>query len=80
MPELPLTRAKGKAKALVIEDHATTKSTTKPVAATPKEKDEKAAPKKPVMVVTKGPAQPDYKLRRDVLFTDLDRIVFGKHN
>lgn len=75
LPELPATREKGKAKAFVLPDpNAKVEKRSKPV------KPEKpAAPtvtKTPFMVVSKGPRQPDYKLKRDIVFTGLDRIVF----
>src|ERR1041384_4762548 len=32
------------------------------------------------MVVNRGPKQPDYKLKHDVLFTNLDKVVFRQEN
>lgn len=70
LPELPVTREKGKVEEFVIPGPSQ-KSASAP--ATPKEK---AAPKKAIMVVSKGPEQPDYHLKHDIHFTDLERVVF----
>jgi DNA ligase D-like protein (predicted polymerase) len=87
LTELPATREKGKAKAFVLPDpNATTptkagkeKNSPHKAAyekASKEDKADKPVSQKPFMVISKGPRQPDYKLKRDVLFTALDRIVF----
>jgi len=70
LPELPVTRAKGKVEEFVS-----------PIPAPAEKKEKPSAPKKTgvapaVMVVSKGPEQPDYDLKHDIHFTDLERIVF----
>jgi bifunctional non-homologous end joining protein LigD len=70
LPELPVTREKGKVEEFVSPIPSQQKTPAPP------EKKEKPAPKKAVMVVSKGPEQPDYDLKHDIHFTDLERIVF----
>ena len=69
LPELPVTREKGKTEEFVLPGPS--QKTPAPVA-----KKEKPTPKKAVMVVSKGPEQPDYDLKHEIRFTDLERIVF----
>jgi DNA ligase D-like protein (predicted polymerase) len=75
LPELPATREKGKAKAFVLPDQTSSSTGTRAKKDNPA-KTEKSPPKAPFMVVSKGARQPDYKLKRDVVFTGLDRVVF----
>jgi DNA primase len=82
LTELPVTREKGKAKAFVLPDPNATpptkagKKDTHKMGNDKSTKEDKSVQQTPFMVVSKGPRQPDYKLKRDVLFTGLDRIVF----
>ncbi len=76
LPELPTTREKGKEKEFVLPSE-TAKAETGKAKPSKKEK-EKPAPAKAVMFVDRGPKQPDFKLKRDIHFTDLDRLVFRK--
>jgi DNA ligase D-like protein (predicted polymerase) len=69
LPELPTTTVKGKHADFVLPDH-TTKSTGKP----PEKK--KEVEKKATMFIDRGPKQPDYKLKKDIEFTDLERVIF----
>ncbi|HEX8061063.1 MAG TPA: hypothetical protein VF473_09020 [Cyclobacteriaceae bacterium] len=70
LPELPAVREKSAPKEFI----SPTQSTPTPK----KQKEPKTPPvvKQPVMVINRGPKQPDYKLKHDILFTDLEKIVF----
>src|ERR1051325_6893268 len=74
LPELPAVREKTTPKEFV----SPTQSTPTPK----KQKEQKSSPvvKQPIMVVNRGPKQPDYKLKHDVLFTNLDKVVFRQEN
>lgn len=67
LPELPVFRDKG----AKTDFTGKKKETVVPTAA-------KKSPviEKPVMMVVKGPPQPDYKLKHSFQFNDLDRLVF----
>jgi bifunctional non-homologous end joining protein LigD len=67
LPELPTTREKG--------------ATTRYSLSEPQPKNEplkKPKPATPVMVVEKGPPQPNYKLKNNLRFTDLDKVFFRR--
>lgn len=70
LPESPVVRERSSVKEFV----SPTQSTPKP------EKKQKSPPvvKQPVMVVHRGPKQPDYKLRHHIEFTDLEKVIFRK--
>ena len=78
LPELPATREKGKEKEFMLPTQQTKTGTgqKKPAKKEKKETKETAAEHKATMYINRGPKQPDYKLKRDLLFTDLDRIAF----
>lgn len=80
LPELPATREKGKAKAFVLPGPGSAAKTRRPAKPVKQAKtvspSSSSAQTTPFMVVSKGPRQPDYKLKRDIVFTGLDRIVF----
>ncbi|HEY9049629.1 MAG TPA: hypothetical protein VIN08_27215 [Ohtaekwangia sp.] len=67
LPELPITKKKEKIEKYTIP-------VTKKINEIPKPK-EKAKPVKPVKVAEKKINQPDFKLKRKIHFTDLDRVV-----
>jgi len=69
LPELPVFRKKEKVEKVVIP---TSKVKSEPKAV----KKEKVEPKKARMVVNRGPKQPDYKLKHQFEFTDLDKVIF----
>lgn len=69
LPDLPLVRKKEKATKYVIP---APKLKTEP----PQEKKKKVEIAKVTKAPAKGPKQPDFKLRHDILFTDLQKIVF----
>lgn len=75
LPELPATRAKGKEKEFVLPAQQTKTETGKAKPAK-KEKTDTDAPKKATMFINRGPKQPDYKLKHEIEFTDLDRLAF----
>jgi len=78
LPELPAVREKTAPKEFISPTQST--PTPKKQKEQKGEKDQKekspAVFKQPIMVVNRGPKQPDYKLKHDILFTDLERIVF----
>jgi bifunctional non-homologous end joining protein LigD len=69
LPELPATRQKGKHADFVLPDH-----TAKPTGKQPDKP--KVVEKKATMFIDRGPKQPDYKLKKSIEFTDLERVVF----
>ena len=71
LPELPVTREKGAKQEFTIPTETSKTETGK----AKKQKENVVVPK-PTMFVSKGPAQPDYKLKRDIHFTDLERVTF----
>lgn len=73
LPELPVTRDKGAKQEFSIP--VETRPTETGKLKKEKSKETVVVPK-PTMFVSKGPAQPDYKLKRDIHFTDLDRVAF----
>lgn len=70
LPELPTTREKGKEKEFVLPAQPPKKEKEK------KEPVKAKEPAKATMFINRGPKQPDYKLKRDIHFTDLDRLAF----
>lgn len=75
LPELPTTREKGKEKEFVLPSQHTKSETGKK----PEKKDKaKPEPGKATMFINRGPKQPDYKLKHEIEFTDLDRLAFRK--
>jgi DNA ligase D-like protein (predicted polymerase) len=72
LPELPNVRKKEKAEKFTLP---TPKEKTEPKP-TKKEKPEKE--KKVAKVVERGPRQPDYKLKHELEFSNLDKILFRK--
>jgi len=69
LPELPVCREKTTPKEFV--------SPIQPSTSQPRpSKKETVVVKKPIMVIDRGPKQPDYKLKHDIHFTDPDRVVF----
>lgn len=75
LPELPSVREKSTPKEFI----SPTQSTPGPTS-TPKKQKEPTVVKQPIMVVNRGPKQPDYKLKHDILFTDLEKVVFRQEN
>jgi bifunctional non-homologous end joining protein LigD len=73
LPELPTTKEKGKEKDFVLPAQTAKAETGK---AKPAKKSKEEAPKKATMFIDRGPKQPDYKLKYEIEFTDLDRIAF----
>jgi bifunctional non-homologous end joining protein LigD len=78
LPELPTTREKGKEKEFVLP---TQTSKTEIGKAKPSKKEkasekESPAPGKATMFINRGPKQPDYKLKHEIEFSDLDRLAF----
>jgi bifunctional non-homologous end joining protein LigD len=70
LPELPVVRKKEKPQKFVFP---TGKSESKPIEKKPKGKAPKAATAK---IVEPGTKQPDYKLKHDIHFTGLEKIIF----
>lgn len=72
LPELPLTREKGKAQEFVLPDPNVTEEKQ------PKKLKKEPAPVKAFMTVSRNeqPPPPKYNLKRDVHFTELDKVVF----
>lgn len=69
LPDLPVARKKEKIEKFVFpapDAKAIPQSQTKT----------KIQEKKSVKVIGKGPRQPDYRLKHEIAFTDLDKIVF----
>lgn len=79
LPELPVLRKKEKAEKFTIPA-PTAKSEPKPASRenghAKKEQQAKGETKKAARVVDLWPKQPDYKLKHDIHFTGLERIVF----
>jgi bifunctional non-homologous end joining protein LigD len=71
LPDLPVVRKKEKPGKFVFP---TPDAKTKSAPA----KDKKAEPKKAVKIAEKGPRQPDYRLKKKIQFTDLEKIVYRK--
>jgi DNA ligase D-like protein (predicted polymerase) len=74
LPELPAVRERSAPKEFVSPTQSTP---------TPKKQKEQKQPtivKQPIMVVNRGPKQPDYKLKHEIIFTDLDKVVFRQEN
>ncbi len=69
LPELPNTREKGKQQDFVLPDHS-----VKPIVKQPEKK--KVVEKKATMFIDRGPRQPDYRLKKTITFTDLERVVY----
>ena len=84
VPELPATREKGKEKEFVLPAQTTKTETGQKKPAKKDKKEEKeskstkgtATEHKATMYINRGPKQPDYKLKHELLFTDLDRLAF----
>ncbi|MEJ7644946.1 MAG: hypothetical protein WKF87_10145 [Chryseolinea sp.] len=72
LAEIPTLRKKGKTEKYVFPVAAKTKPESKPG------KLEKAPTPRAVMFVHKGPKQPDYKLKHNIEFSNLDKVVFRK--
>jgi len=73
LPELPATREKGKEKEFVLPTQTSKTETGK---AKPAKKEAAPAPGKATMFINRGPKQPDYKLKHEIGFSDLDRLAF----
>ena len=69
LPELPVVRKKEKPEKFVFPSGKSKAEST--------EKKEKAGPKKAAAIVPeKGPRQPSYKLKHEVHFTELEKVIF----
>jgi bifunctional non-homologous end joining protein LigD len=76
LSDLPVVRKKSKTEKYVFPDPKVKpepKARKSEMAPTRKEK---AVAKKSPKAVDKGPRQPDYKLKRKIAFTDLDKVIF----
>jgi DNA primase len=71
LPDFPTTRAKGKEKEFVLPTQSTKVETGKA-----KPAKEKPFVAKATMFINRGPKQPDYKLKHEIEFSDLDRLAF----
>jgi DNA ligase D-like protein (predicted polymerase) len=85
LPELPAVRKKEKIEKFVLPTPGTTteskpskkeKGAAKKHAPTKAESKKATPEKKAHMVVIKSPRQPDYDLKKEIFFTDLDRVIF----
>jgi bifunctional non-homologous end joining protein LigD len=70
LPELPVVRKKGKAEKYVIP------TTPAPKSHTPAPAKKKAVAARASSTADKGPRQPDFKLRHEIHFTNLEKIIF----
>jgi DNA ligase D-like protein (predicted polymerase) len=73
LPELPLVRKKEKADKFVFPGPTVKIKSPTPVKAAKKEKPTRA---KVVEMIVKGPKQPNYKLKHDIHFSNLDKVLF----
>jgi bifunctional non-homologous end joining protein LigD len=74
LPDLPLVRKKGKAEKFVLPiSNTRTEAKGKKDS---KDKKEKTLPAKPAKISHDEPRQPNYKLKRKIQFTDLDKVLF----
>lgn len=78
LPELPTTRARGKEKEFVLPTAQTRSETGKKAEKKDKPEKPKAEPGKAMMFINRGPKQPDYRLKHEIEFSDLDRLAFRK--
>lgn len=78
LPELPVVRKKGKAEKYTFPapKQETSKSKNEKAASTGDKSKTKIEPRHPSRTVEKGPKQPDFKLKHEIHFSNLDKVIF----